>query len=120
MSHVDILRSDVFHVHPEENKNPLWRQLSKEEREQKVLFYLEQLSASTGKKVAPETIESLVQTIREGKLLLKKEVEYDRTNQRVVKLYMLTTEDHTPFYYYRKENANKKKNVKAMLLRKKV
>lgn len=121
MSNVDILRSDVFHAKPEENTNLLWRQLSNEEREQKVLSYLEQLSINTGKKVAPDSLALLLQKLREGKLTLKKEVEYDRINQRVIKLYCLVTEDHNPTYHYRSEENIKKekKNARLMLFRKK-
>ena len=121
MSKVDILRSDVFHIKPEENTNPDWKELSNEDREKKLVLYLEQLSTTSGKKISPEAMESLLLKIRSGKLTLKKEVGYDRINQRIIKLYFLSTEDHVPFYHYRSEEQCKKekKNARALLFRKK-
>lgn len=122
MNKVDIFRADVFQVKPEENKNLEWKGLSKEEREQKVLFFIEQLSETTGKRVERASLDLLLKKIREGKLILKKDVEYDRTNQKIVKLYHLLTEDHFPYYYYRPEEQTKKekKNARTLLFRKKI
>lgn len=122
MNKVDIFRADVFQVKPEENKNVEWKGLSNEEREQKVLFFIEQLSEVSGKPVENASLEMILKKIREGKLILKKDVEYDRTNQKIVKLYHLLTEDHFPYYYYRPEEQTKKekKNARTLLFRKKI
>lgn len=122
MNKVDIFRADVFQVKPEENKNVEWKGLSNEEREKKVLFFIEQLSEVTGKRVENASLEIILKKIREGKLILKKDVDYDRTNQKIVKLYHLFTEDHVPYYYYRLEEQTKKekKNARALLFRKKI
>lgn len=122
MNKVDIFRADVFQVKPEENKNVEWKGLSNDEREQKVLFFIEQLSEVSGKPVENASLEMILKKIREGKLILKKDVEYDRTNQKIVKLYHLLTEDHFPYYYYRPEEQTKKekKNARTLLFRKKI
>jgi hypothetical protein len=122
---IDILKADVFHSNPESVNNPPWRNLEPEDRIEKMNEYFEREfnHSNTVKTISKETEEIITELLSNNQLRLKKEIEYDRVNQRVVKLHVIAQEQHTHKYVYRPDSTSQKeksrKAARSMLFRKK-
>jgi len=107
----------------EGSENQLWRHLTPEERAEKLKAYFvaEFNHGATRKTISKETQELLINLVLGNNLRLKKELDYDRVNQRVGKIHGLVPEPHSHNYVYMPKTISKKdksrKMARSMLFR---
>ena len=85
---VDILSTcNIFNSKDENKSNTLWRNLSNEERIERLNSYFksEFNHDKTEKTINNSTIYMLIELASKGKLKLKKEIKYDKVNERIWK-----------------------------------
>ena len=123
---VDILSSgNIFNSKDENKSNTLWRNLSNEERIERLNSYFksEFNHDKTEKTINNSTIYMLIELASKGKLKLKKEIKYDKVNERILEIYALVPEPNTYYYVYKPEllvkKQKSKKIAKNVLFRKK-
>ena len=75
------------------------------------------------KSISNSTIYMLIELASKGKLKLKKEIKYDKVNERILEIYALVPEPNTYYYVYKPEllvkTQKSKKIAKNVLFRKK-
>ena len=120
----DVLSSNVFNL----NNNTLnlqWRNLSNEKRIEILNRYFESdfNNLNTKKKIDNDTINIIIDLVSKGKLKLKKEITYDKINERIIKINALTEDKYIDLYVYKPEllikKEKSKKLAKNILFRKK-
>ena len=120
----NILSSNIFNLNKTEANLP-WRSLTNEKRVELVnKFFETEFNNSTGrKKVDNNTIYMITELASHGKLKLKKEITYDKVNERIIEIHALVPETHTEIYVYKPEllikKEKSKKIAKNVLFRKK-
>lgn len=109
-----ILESDVFNTSSSIPKLP-WRSLTKERKIELIDAFFENFT----KNIEPTTILMIKETVNQGKLKLKKEIDYDKINEKIQSINALVLDELTDNYIYKPELLNKKekKNVKNILFR---
>ena len=112
-----ILNSDVFNKVSDVPK-PLWRNLPIERKLELLDIFFENYS-KTSKNIETTTITMIKESLNQGKLKLKKEIEYDKVNEKILNIHALVLNELTDNYIYKPELLNKKerKNVKNILFR---
>jgi hypothetical protein len=64
----------------------------------------------------------ILKKAQNGELHLKKEIEYDRINQRVIKVHVLVPQQHTHHYVYQPDSISQKeksrRSARNLLMRK--
>lgn len=124
-SRIDVLNADVFHKKMDENENTMWRKLTNEERVEKVKEYFQREFNHSGTRdtIASSTQELLLKKVLDGELRLKKEIDYDRINARIIKINVLVPQQHTNHYVYQPSSISQKeksrRSARNMLMRKK-
>jgi hypothetical protein len=120
---IGVLSEDAFHVGDDVEKIP-WGKLTSDIRSQKLKEYLknEFNHSDTEKTISSKDMGIIIDIVEKGKLNHKKEVSYDETNQRIIKLYVLAQEQHGNNYIYKPEKISvrerSKKSAKLRLFRK--
>lgn len=116
---------NVFNSKDENKKSICWRHLSNEERIEKLNSYFEKEfnHDKTEKTIGKTTMSMLIELVSNGKLKLKKEIKYDRINERILEIYALVPEPNTYYYLYKPDllvkKTKSKKIAKNVLFRKK-
>jgi hypothetical protein len=118
---------NLFHVEDNDSKKSKisWGKLDIDTRVEKLedFFKLNFNNDNTKKTIDKKTVETLINLAKTGKLKLKKEVQYDETNQRIIKITGLINEQHTNKYIYKSElltqREKSRKSAKSRLFRKK-
>ena len=117
-----IISSNIFNMTNTEANVP-WRSLTNEKRVELVnKFFETEFNTTSRKKVDNNTIYMITELALHGKLKLKKEITYDKVNERIIEIHGLVSE-HTDFYEYKPEllikKEKSKKIAKNVLFRKK-
>jgi len=115
-SHVNVLSSNIFNS-TEENKERLpWRNLTNERRVEILNRYFESdfNNKNTSKTIDANTIYMILELASKGRLKLKKEVTYDKINERIIQIHALSSEPHTDNYVYKPETLIKKEKSKKI------
>lgn len=126
LNSINLLSSENIFNSTEENKVKIpWRCLSNEERINKLNSYFESdfNHDKTEKTIGKTTICMLEELVSKGKLKLKKEIKYDKVNERILEITALVPEPNTDHYIYKPEllvkKQKSKKIAKNILFRKK-
>jgi len=107
---VDILKANVFHSNPQENTNYDWKHLEIDVRIEKMKDFFDRKFTE---KTLPLPTRSLIfNLLLDNKLKLKKEVKYDRINQRIIDLHVLVRKSNSLLFIYLPDTANKKEKVR--------
>jgi len=106
---------DIFNIVSNDKEYKEWKQLTTEEKLQKLdLFITSRHYDPTNEQTDydEEVIEFLKELVQEGKLYLKKDIEYDKINQRIacIPLVKYQPESNT----YQAKSTIGKKNVKKL------
>jgi hypothetical protein len=102
-----------------------WRSLTNERRIEILNKYFESdfNHEKTEKTVSSNTTYMIIELATKGKMKLKKEVTYDKVNERIIKIHALVPEPHTDYYVYKPEllikKEKSKKIARTVLFRKK-
>lgn len=121
----NMLSSNVFNSTQENTIKLDWRNLTNEKRVEILKKYFENEfnNENTSKTIDQNTIGMIVDLASKGKIKLKKEITYDKINERVIQIHALIPELHTDNYIYKPEilikKERSKKIAKNMLFRKK-
>jgi hypothetical protein len=122
---INVLSSNVFNLQKEDIVNLPWRSLSNEKRTEILNKYFETEfnNPNSGKTINTNTIYMITELASKGKMKLKKEITYDKVNERIIQIHALIQEQHTDFYVYKPEilikKEKSKKIAKNILFRKK-
>ena len=121
---INVLSSNVFNLDQDIVKLP-WRSLSNEKRIELFNKYFETdfNNPNSKKTIDTNTICIITELALKGKMKLKKEITYDKVNERIINIHALVPQQHTDIYIYKPEILNKKekskKIAKNILFRKK-
>jgi hypothetical protein len=121
---IDVLHADVFNKDMEANENLPWRKLTVEQRAEKLEEFFERdfNHGKTPNTIANSTQSMILKKAQNGELHLKKEIEYDRINQRVIKVHVLVPQQHTHHYVYQPDSISQKeksrRSARNLLMRK--
>lgn len=124
-NNINVLSANVFNSTLEENTNIPWRNLSNEKRIKILNKYFESEfnHNETEKSISSNTIYMIVELAAKGKMKLKKEITYDKVNERIIQIHALVPEPHTDHYVYKPEllvkKEKSKKIARSVLFRKK-
>jgi len=105
---------DIFNIVNNEKDYKDWKQLTKEEQLQKAeeffasTHYLEEDQEPYDEAIKTELLEM----IKDGKLFLKKDIEYDKINQRIGNIPLVKFQVETKTYCIK--SAEQKKNMRKM------
>jgi len=122
---IDVLSSNVFNSTQGDNANVPWRNLTNEKRIEILNKYFESEfnHDNTEKSISSNTIYMIVELASKGKMKLKKEITYDKVNERIIQIHALVPEPHTDHYVYKPEllvkKEKSKKIARSVLFRKK-
>jgi hypothetical protein len=123
---INVLSSNVFNsTHSGGNVKEPWRNLTNEKRTEILTFYFvtEFNNENTYKTIDNNTISMIIGLSEKGKMKLKKEITYDKVNERILQIHALIPEPHTDYYIYKPEllikKEKSKKIAKTVLFRKK-
>ena len=117
--------ADMFNSTDEDTVKLPWRSLTSEKRVEILNRYFESNfnNEKTSKTIRSNTIHMIIELASTGKMKLKKEITYDKVNERVIQIHALVPEIHTDNYVYKPELLIKKEKSKKiarnMLFRKK-
>ena len=117
--------ADMFNSTDEDTVKLPWRSLTSEKRVEILNRYFESNfnNEKTSKTISSNTIHMIIELASTGKMKLKKEITYDKVNERVIQIHALVPEIHTDNYVYKPELLIKKEKSKKiarnMLFRKK-
>ena len=119
---INVLSSNVFNLDQDIVKLP-WRSLSNEKRIELFNKYFETdfNNPNSKKTIDTNTICIITELALKGKMKLKKEITYDKVNERIINIHALV--QHTDIYIYKPEilikKEKSKKIAKNILFRKK-
>ena len=122
---INVLSSNVFNLQKEDIVILPWRSLSNEKRIELLNKYFETEfnNSNSEKTIDANTIYMITELAAKGKMKLKKEITYDKVNERISQIHALVPEQHTDFYVYKPEllikKEKSKKIAKNILFRKK-
>ena len=125
---INVFNSNVFNSNKEDIVQLPWRSLSSEKRLEILDKYFEttfnnENSDNSGKTINKNTIDMIRDLVIKGKLKLKKEITYDKVNERIIKIHALVPTAHTDYYVYKPEllikKEKSKKIARTVLFRKK-
>jgi hypothetical protein len=123
---INVLSSNVFNSTPIDGGiNEHWRNLTNEKRTELLnnYFNTEFNNENTDKTIDNNTISMIIGLSDKGKMKLKKEITYDKVNERILQIHALVPESHTDYYVYKPEilvkKEKSKKIAKTVLFRKK-
>ena len=119
LNSLELFSSENVFNSTEENKvKTPWRCLANEERIIKLHSYFESEfnHAGTEKSVGKTTICMLEELVNKGKLKLKKEIKYDKVNERIMEITALVPEPNTDHYIYKPELLVKRQKTKKMFI----
>ena len=113
---VNVLSSNVFNSTEENEIKPLWRNLTNEKRIEILNEYFESEfnNDNTSKTIDSNTIYMIIELVSKGKLKLKKEITYDKMNERIIQIHALAPEPNTDNYVYKPELLIKKEKSKKI------
>ena len=123
----NVLSKIIFNSKQENIVMVPWRTLSSEKRLEILDKYFEtefnNEDGTSGKTIDKNTIDMIRELVIKGKLKLKKEITYDRVNERIIQLHALVSTAHTDHYVYKPEllikKEKSKKIARSVLFRKK-
>jgi hypothetical protein len=121
---INVLSSNVFNLDQDIVKLP-WRSLSNEKRIELFNKYFETdfNNPNSKKTIDTNTICIITELALKGKMKLKKEITYDKVNERIINIHALVPQQHTDIYIYKPEilikKEKSKKIAKNILFRKK-
>ena len=121
---INVLSSNVFNSDQDIVKLP-WRSLSNEKRIELFNKYFETdfNNPNSKKTIDTNTICIITELALKGKMKLKKEITYDKVNERIINIHALVPQQHTDIYIYKPEilikKEKSKKIAKNILFRKK-
>lgn len=123
---INVLSSNVFNSTPSDGvATEHWRNLTNEKRTEILTAYFETEfnNENTDKTIDNNTISMIIGLSEKGKMKLKKEITYDKVNERILQIHALVPEPHTDYYVYKPEllvkKEKSKKIAKTVLFRKK-
>lgn len=123
---INFLSSNVFNSTPSDGcVKEHWRNLTNEKRTEILTTYFETEfnNENTDKTIDNNTISRIIGLSEKGKMKLKKEITYDKVNERILQIHALVPEPHTDYYVYKPEllvkKEKSKKIAKTVLFRKK-
>jgi hypothetical protein len=123
---INVLSSNVFNSTPSDGGvKEHWRNLTNEKRTEILTTYFETEfnNENTDKTIDNNTISMIIGLSEKGKMKLKKEITYDKVNERILQIHALVPEPHTDYYVYKPEllvkKEKSKKIAKTVLFRKK-
>jgi len=120
----DVLSSNVFNLNEDIEKIE-WRNLSNEKRIEIIntYFVAEFNNSNSTKKIDTNTISTIIELLLKGKMKSKKEITYDKVNERIIQINALIIEQYTDIYIYKPsiliKKEKSKKIAKNVLFRKK-
>ena len=120
----DVLSSNVFNLNEDIEKIE-WRNLSNEKRIEIIntYFVAEFNHSNSTKKIDTNTISTIIELLLKGKMKSKKEITYDKVNERIIQINALIIEQYTDIYIYKPailiKKEKSKKIAKNVLFRKK-
>jgi hypothetical protein len=121
---INVLSSNVFNLDQDIVKLP-WRSLSNEKRIELFNKYFETdfNNPNSKKTIDTNTICIITELALKGKMKLKKEITYDKVNERIINIHALVPQQHSDIYIYKPEilikKEKSKKIAKNVLFRKK-
>jgi hypothetical protein len=123
---INVLSSNVFNSTPiDGGVKEHWRNLTNEKRTEILTVYFETEfnNENTDKTIDNNTISMIIGLSEKGKMKLKKEITYDKVNERILQIHALVPEPHVDYYVYKPEllvkKEKSKKIAKTVLFRKK-
>jgi hypothetical protein len=120
----DVLSSNVFNLNEDIEKIE-WRNLSNEKRIKIInTYFVEEFNnLNSTKKIDTNTISTIIELLLKGKMKSKKEITYDKVNERIIQINALIIEQYTDIYIYKPsvliKKEKSKKIAKNVLFRKK-
>jgi len=113
---INVLSSNVFNSTGEDDVKLPWRSLTNERRIEILNKYFESdfNHDKTEKTVSTNTIYMIIELATKGKMKLKKEITYDKVNERIIQIHALVPEPHTDYYVYKPELLVKKEKTKKI------
>jgi hypothetical protein len=120
----NVLSSNVFNLNEDIEKIE-WRNLSNEKRIEIIntYFVAEFNNSNSTKKIDTNTISTIIELLLKGKMKSKKEITYDKVNERIIQINALIIEQYTDIYIYKPailiKKEKSKKIAKNVLFRKK-
>ena len=122
---INVLSLNVFNYTEEDEIKLPWRSLTNERRIEILNKYFESdfNHDKTEKTISTNTIYMIIELATKGKMKLKKEITYDKINERIIQIHALIPEPHTDYYVYKPEllvkKEKSKKIARTVLFRKK-
>jgi len=113
---INVLSSNVFNSTAEDDVKLPWRSLTNERRIEILNKYFESdfNHDKTEKTISTNTIYMIIELATKGKMKLKKEITYDKVNERIIQIHALVPEPHTDYYVYKPELLVKKEKTKKI------
>lgn len=113
---INVLSSNVFNSKAEDDVKLPWRSLTNERRIEILNKYFESdfNHDKTEKTISTNTIYMIIELATKGKMKLKKEITYDKVNERIIQIHALVPEPHTDYYVYKPELLVKKEKTKKI------